>query len=60
MMKAISFIKSLFKKFIKQFKAKKSLRVISIILAVVLVAGGFLSWKLLAKKTTGKAERVAA
>ncbi len=59
-MKIINFIKSVFHNIIKQFKAKKSLRVISIILVVVLVAGGFLSWKLLAKKTTGKAERVAA
>lgn len=59
-MKVLNFIKSVFQNIIKQFKAKKSLRVISIILAVLLVAGGFLSWKLLAKKTTGKAERVAA
>ncbi len=59
-MKVINFIKSVFHNIIKQFKAKKSLRIISIILAVVLVAGGFLSWKFLAKKTTGKAERVVS
>ncbi len=59
-MKAKIDVKSWFKKLLVSYKNNKSLRVISIIVLVVLVAGGFLLSKQLSKSTGTKAERITA
>ncbi len=53
-------VKSKIKSILTSFRNKKSLGIISIIVLVVLVAGGFLLWQLISKKTDAKAENITA